>query len=507
MKLATLLAELPQSRIQGPIDGEIGSLCMDSRKAQSGSLFFALSGTATDGNRHVKDAIENGAGAIISEMAPPPAPFSLSRWSSPERPVTWVQTDDALAAMSRLSAVFYGRPSSDLRVVGVTGTNGKTTVTYLLESIFTKVGAPAGVLGTVNYRLRGRTLEAAANTTPLSMDLQRLLSRMKGEGASHVAMEVSSHALALKRVEDVEFDVAIFMNLHQDHLDYHKTPEKYFEAKARLFELLCRTDSRKKNKLGVVNIDDGHGVRMKRRLVDADCLTFGLSEGADVAGTGIVPMMDGTLFRMKYQNREWAVRLKLIGEHNVYNALAAAAACLWLGHPMEKVLSGLESLACVPGRLEPVKAGQDFAVYVDFAHTEAALYNVLSSVRKLSPKRLVTVFGCGGDRDKTKRGPMGAIASELSDHVLLTSDNPRSEDPLRILSEIEAGIKTQGRQNYRMVPDRAEAISEAVKAAQAGDAVVIAGKGHETTQTFRDRTVHFDDRESASEAIKRRLAS
>lgn len=507
MKLSALLSELPGTKIQGPIETEIRSICMDSRKAEDGSLFFALAGAATDGNRHIKDAIENGACAIVSALAPPPAPFSLTRWSSPDAPVTWIQVEDALAAMSRISAVFYGHPSRDMRIVGVTGTNGKTTVTYLLESIFTKVGAPAGVLGTISYRLRGRAFEPAPNTTPLSLDLQRLLARMKAEGATHAAMEVSSHALALKRVEDVEFDVGIFMNLHRDHLDYHKTTEKYFEAKARLFDLLGRADSRKKNRLGVVNHDDSYCLRMKRRLIDADCLTFGLSEGADVLGMGIIPTMDGTLFRMKWQKREWAVRLKLIGEHNVYNALAAASACLWLGHPIEKVLAGLEELACVPGRLEPVKAGQDFSVYVDFAHTDSALENVLNSVRKLGPKRIITVFGCGGDRDRTKRGPMGEVASRLSDFAFLTSDNPRSEDPGAILAEIEQGIKTQGRQNYRMVPDRAEAISEAVKAAGAGDAVVIAGKGHETTQTFRDRTVHFDDRESAAQAIKRRLSS
>ncbi|MBI3549910.1 MAG: UDP-N-acetylmuramoyl-L-alanyl-D-glutamate--2,6-diaminopimelate ligase [Elusimicrobia bacterium] len=506
MKLSQALAGVSGVHASGQLAVEISSVTHDSRKAAADCLFIALAGAKSDGNRFVRDAVAKGAGAVLSELNPPPAPFTLSRRDRPDAPVVWIKAEDALAAMSRVCANFYGHPSSAMAVVGVTGTNGKTTTTYFLESIFAAAGGAPGVLGTVNYRFRGKELEPAPNTTPLSDDLQRLLAKMKASGATHVAMEVSSHALSLKRVDDVDFDVGIFTNLHRDHLDYHKTREAYLEAKARLFDLLSSLGESKKKRAAVINADDPAYSKIRRRVVDRDVVSFGLSDGADLRGLAPATSLDGTVFRMKWKGRERSVRLQLIGAYNVHNALGAAAAALWLGVPEAKVIEGLEALEKVPGRLEPVKGGQPFHVFVDYAHTDSALQNVLDCLAAVPHKRLITVVGCGGDRDATKRGPMGAAACAKSDAVILTSDNPRSEDPMQILFQIEAGVQHAGLQNYKIIQDRKEAIYHAVREARPGDIVLIAGKGHENYQILKDRTIHFDDRETAREAV-RSLAS
>ncbi|MBI4346784.1 MAG: UDP-N-acetylmuramoyl-L-alanyl-D-glutamate--2,6-diaminopimelate ligase [Elusimicrobia bacterium] len=503
MRLAELLTRLHTEAVAGPTDREVRDVAFDSRRVAPDSVFVALPGTKTNGNRFVRDAIDRGALAIVSELDPPPAPFSLTRPGG--KPLTWVRVADATTALGSLAASFYGRPSERLTVVGVTGTNGKTTTTYLLESVFSCAGHATGVLGTVNYRLKGRPLEAAPNTTPLSADLQRLLARMLDAGASHVAMEVSSHALALKRVDDVDFDAAVFTNLTRDHLDYHGTREAYLDAKARLFELLTKLPTAKRARVAVLNRDDASYGRLKHVAEPAKVVSYGLSEGADFLGAGIAASLNGTHFRLAWGGRERTIGLRLIGEHNVYNALGAAAAALSLDVPEQRVVEGLQALALVPGRLEPVEAGQTFRVLVDYAHTDSALDTVLSYLKRIPHRRLVTVFGCGGDRDTTKRGPMGLAATAHSDFVYITSDNPRTEDPLRILRQIEEGIEPSGRKNYKIVPDREAAIQEAVRDAQEGDVVLIAGKGHEATQILKDRAVHFDDREAARSAIRRRL--
>ncbi|MBI4385903.1 MAG: UDP-N-acetylmuramoyl-L-alanyl-D-glutamate--2,6-diaminopimelate ligase [Elusimicrobia bacterium] len=497
-----MLHGLEVRRASGSLTGEILSLCYDSRRAAPGCLFFALPGARTDGNRFAREAIEKGAAAVMSELPQPPAPLIAARRGPGASGVIWIEVENVLEAMSRAAALFYERPSRRLTLLGVTGTNGKTTTTYLLESILARSGASAGVIGTVDYRLRGRPVEKASNTTPLSADLQRLLSQMRARGATHVAMEVSSHALSLHRVDDVDFDVAIFTNLHRDHLDYHKTPERYFEAKARLFDLLCRVDTAKKRRAAVLNADDPKTEPIKRRVVDADVVTYGFDASADVRGLSCHVGLEGTSLRLRHRTGEWLAHLKLIGRFNAANALAAAAAMLWLGHEPRKIIEGLEALSHIPGRLEPVKIRGNFRVFVDYAHTDSALRLVLENVRTLPHRRVLTVFGCGGDRDKTKRGPMGAAACDLSDLAILTSDNPRTEDPRAILYQIEEGIKSAGRQNYKIVPDRREAIAEAIRQAREGDIVLIAGKGHETYQILKDRTIAFDDREVVREILR-----
>ena len=495
--LAELLRGSGPTQVFGRSDVEIKGLRHDSRHVVPGDLFFALPGAKTDGNRHVKDACARGAVAVLSELAPPPPPAALG--------AAWVQAPDSLAAMGAVADAFFGRPSEAMKVIGVTGTNGKTTTTYFLESIVTSCGGLPAVAGTVNHRLGGRVLEKAANTTPISLELLRLFARFRDGGATHAAMEVSSHALALKRVEKIAFDAAVFTNLSRDHLDFHKTQDSYFEAKAHLFELLCRVDSPKKTRVAALNADDPRAPALKRRCVDCNVVLYGLKgDGLDLTARDLDLRLDGASFTLDFRGRRTPARVALAGAHNVYNALASAAAALGLGMPAEGVATGLGALRAVPGRLEPVEAGQKFHVFVDYAHTDSALETVLGHLSKLPHERLITVVGCGGERDRTKRGPMGVAACAASDIVFLTNDNPRGEDPLRILDDIEAGVKQSGLKNYKILPERAEAIEAAIAEAREGDVVLIAGKGHEDYQILKDRTIHFDDRETARAALAKR---
>ena len=500
MELRGVLQGIPDARIYGDPSAEISSISHDSRTISRGGLFLALPGARTDGNRHVKDALGRGAAAVLSELAPPPPPMSLV----PEgalRPAAWVRVADAFAAMGRAADNFFASPASRLCVVAVTGTTGKTTTVYFLESIFSRCGKTPGALGTISHRLAHRTIERACNTTPYSLDLLRLLARMRDGGATHVAMEVSSHALATKRVDEVDFDAAVLTNLQRDHLDFHKTLEAYFEAKARLFELLTKASSSKRGR-AVLNRDDPAFARFARAAAQAPTFTYGFSPESDFRAGGLVLGRRGTSFRLRRAEREWLVQLRLLGRHNVYNALAAAAAAWSLDLSPEGILEGLGALERVPGRLESVEAGQPFSVLVDFAHTDAALASVLEAVGSLPHRRILTVFGCGGDRDAGKRGPMGVAACAASDLAVITSDNPRTEDPAAIIADIEQGIRQSGRENYKIVADRREAIYEAVRLAQPEDVVLIAGKGHEDAQILRDRSVPFDDRETARSALK-----
>lgn len=500
MTLAELVAAVPGAVLRGAADARVDSLSFDSRDVRPGTAFFALPGTKTDGNRFARQAAQSGAVAVVSELAAPPAPMELS---GPRGLVAWVQVPDAAAAMAQAASAFYGDPTASMTAVGVTGTNGKTTVSYLLEAAATRAGRTVGVVGTTGHRLRGRFIEEAKNTTPLSADLMRLLARMREAGANFAALEVSSHALALKRADGVRFDAAVLTNLHSDHLDYHGTREAYLEAKARLFALLERPDALKPRKVAVLNRDDDAYAQFRHRVLAVPCVSFGFSPEADYRADAVVLSQTSTMFNLHAKGgRRLSVRLRLLGEHNVMNALAATAAALELGLDERGVVEGLGALERVPGRLDPVDAGQGFAVLVDFAHTAAALSSVLAAVRRLPHRKVYTVFGCGGDRDRSKRAPMGRAAAEASDFVVATSDNPRGEEPAAILAEVEEGLRAARRENYRIVPDRRDAIREALSLAQAGDVVLIAGKGHETTQTFADRVVPFDDREVAREALK-----
>jgi UDP-N-acetylmuramoyl-L-alanyl-D-glutamate--2,6-diaminopimelate ligase len=495
--LKELLRAISPLRVSGPTDTPIGGLNHDSRLVRPGDLFLALPGSKTDGNRHVKKACEQGAVAVLSELEPPPAPVSF--------PGTWIQVSSAAAAMGKVADRYFGHPSGAMTVIGVTGTNGKTTTTYFLEAIIEACGGVPAVAGTVNYRLRGEAVSKAPNTTPISLELLRLLARFRDSGATHVAMEVSSHALALQRVEEVDFDAAVFTNLTRDHLDFHGSVEEYFEAKARLFELLDRTGNPKKRRAAVINADDARADALRRKVSSTEVILYGFGSKAQLRARIVDSRVDGTRFDMEWHGKSLSAEIALVGMHNVYNALAAAGAALGLGMPEDGVLEGLKRLRFVPGRLEPVEAGQDFKVFVDYAHTDSALETVLEYLRRLPHRKIITVIGCGGERDRTKRGPMGVAACKHSELAMITSDNPRGEDPMAIIADIEAGLKTSGLKNYKILPDRAEAIERAVELAGTGDLVLIAGKGHEDYQILKDRTIPFDDRLVASEAIRRKL--
>lgn len=495
MTLAELLRAAPPLRVSGPVDVPLADLRHDSREVRPGDLFFALPGAKTDGNRHARQALAQGAVAVVSELNPPPPPATLSG--------TWVQVSSVAESMSRFSDAFFNHPSGSLSVIGVTGTNGKTTTTYLLESAVAACGGRPGVAGTVDYRLGGARLLKAVNTTPISLELTRLLARFRDGGASHALLEVSSHALALSRVEAVDFDAAVFLNIARDHLDFHKTAEDYFEAKARLFDLLARPDNPKPLKVAALNADDPRAHSLERRAIGCEIVRFGLTDASkELRGRILSADLNGSRFSLDWRGRKLEGSIRLPGPHNVSNALAAAAAMFGLGHPIEKVLAGLSALKAVPGRLESVDEGQDFHVFVDYAHTDSAVETVLGLLGTLPHKRIITVIGCGGDRDKSKRGPMGAAACRRSDEVILTSDNPRSEEPEAILADIEEGIRAAGLRNYRMVCDRGEAVAAAIALARAGDVVLIAGKGHEDRQILRDRTIAFDDRLAARAALR-----
>ncbi len=495
--LAELLRWVSPIEVRGPKDVQITGLTHDSRTVKPGDLFFALPGSKTDGNRHVRKACELGAVAVVSELAPPPAPLSFAG--------TWIKVSSAVSAMGAMADQFFEHPSGAMTVIGVTGTNGKTTTTYFLESIIKACGGVPAVAGTIDYRLRGEVVSKAPNTTPISLELLRLMARFRDGGATHVAMEVSSHALSLKRVEEVDFDAAVFTNLSRDHLDFHGTVEEYFSAKARLFELLTKVSNKKELRVAAINADDARADSLKRKASGSLVLTYGFRSGADIRADNLQMGRDGSTFEFRFNEKTHKAQIRLVGAHNVSNALGALTASLGLGMPVEKVLAGLKGLLFVPGRLEPIDEGQDFKVLVDYAHTDSALETVLEYLEKLPHSKIITVVGCGGERDRTKRGPMGVAACRHSNLAIITSDNPRGEDPLAIIADIEDGLKKSSLKNYKIEPDRGAAIALAVHSARPGDLVLIAGKGHEDYQILKDRTIPFDDRESARSAVRRKL--
>ncbi len=489
ISLGTLVKSIP---VTGEINPNvlIRHLTHDSRKVAPGSLFFALPGSRTNGFLHAREAIKKGAVAVLSEK---PKPLGVK--------TAWIQTPDPVSAMGKMAAVFFKNPSADMRIIGVTGTNGKTTVTYFLESILKEAKKKTGIIGTISYRGPGISSQTAVNTTPSSLELLAILSKLRDSGATQVAMEVSSHALALGRVEEISFDAAIFTNLKRDHLDFHKTINAYFKAKAHLFELLAR--SKKPSRTAIINADDPRAKKLRPWARNCEVLSYGLKGTRDVSAGHIHSNLDGSRFTLKIGGKNFPAFIKLLGQHNILNALAAAGAAHSLGIPEKFILSGLKKLSCVPGRLEELPVRKPFKIFIDFAHTDSALEAVLKELRPFCQGRLITVFGCGGERDKTKRAPMGEIAAKLSDWVILTNDNPRRENPFKILADIEAGIKKAGQKNYKMIPDRAMAIQEAVALAQARDIILIAGKGHETYQILNDQTIPFNDKDVTKAALKK----
>jgi UDP-N-acetylmuramoyl-L-alanyl-D-glutamate--2,6-diaminopimelate ligase len=476
---------------------EISSVEYNSKKIKNGGLFAAISGFSTDGHSFVGEAVRSGASAVLVSKE------RVSEFSDlKERGVVLLASDNNRRALSKLSASFFGRPCAAVPVIGVTGTNGKTSITYMLESIFKAHGYSPGVIGTVNYRWKNNEIQAS-NTTPESRDLQELFSRMVEDGADVIIIEVSSHALKLSRADDIDFDAAIFTNLTRDHLDLHKTFDDYFNSKKILFRLL--EESIKKKKSAVVNIDDEYGrmIREDNKKYQYATVSVGVNNSADygVRPGSIKSSIDGVGYILDGVIKGLNINLDISGGFQVYNSLCAFAASHQFGIPAEEIQKGLSDLKNIPGRFDRIKSSLGFYVIVDYAHTDDALLNVLRSARDLHPGRVITIFGCGGNRDRTKRPLMGKAAAENSDWAIVTSDNPRNERPEDIISDIVKGINSK---NYEIQPDRKIAIKKGIDMAEKNDLIVIAGKGHENYQIIGDRHLDFDDRELAGSLIRER---
>ncbi|HEY3368320.1 MAG TPA: UDP-N-acetylmuramoyl-L-alanyl-D-glutamate--2,6-diaminopimelate ligase [Symbiobacteriaceae bacterium] len=484
LELGTLLAGDPET--------EIRKVVYDSRKAEPGALFVAIPGFKTDGHTFAAEALARGAVGVVVEHPLPDLP--------PEAAV--LQVASSRKALSGLAARLYGFPSRRLRVIGVTGTNGKTTTTHLIRATLMAAGAKVGMIGTVHNFIGDGELPSGL-TTPQASDVQELMHRMVIAGCSAVVMEVSSEGLDMHRVDDVEFDIGVFTNLTQDHLNYHGTLERYREAKLELFRSLSRGGV-KGLKAAVLNLDDA-ATGFFRDVCTVPVYTYGLSADAMVGARNLDIAPTGSRFLMWMPDGTLEVCLPLAGKFNVYNALAAAAACLAEGVVPQTIKAALEVTTGVAGRMEAVQAGQPFGVFVDYAHSPDGLENVLRTAQGFARGRVIAVFGCGGDRDRSKRPKMGRIAAELADYTIVTSDNPRTEDPEAIVREIEAGVREvrPDRRYYETIVDRTAAIERAVALCGPDDVLIIAGKGHETYQIFKDKTIDFDDRAVARRVIER----
>jgi UDP-N-acetylmuramoyl-L-alanyl-D-glutamate--2,6-diaminopimelate ligase len=462
----------------------IGGLDYDSRRVGRDFLFFAFPGSRTDGRQFAEDALARGAVAVAGESE---APAGLA--------APWIQVEHGRQALALAARNYYGKPDERLGLTGITGTNGKTTTAYLIDSVLRAAHHTTALIGTIEYHLAGRVLPAV-NTTPESLDLVRLFAELERAGGTHATLEISSHALALGRVYGLHFHTAVFTNLTRDHLDFHGAMEAYFAAKQALFEGAGGPPPR----FAVLNRDDEYARHLK---VDpkTEVFWYGLGRKRDLRALHISSGFHGLRFDVQYGKLRFAVESPLIGRINVYNILAACGAGLSYGIAPESIAQGIAGLHAVPGRFERVDEGQPFVVVVDYAHTDDALRNVIAVARGLDPKRVITLFGCGGDRDRTKRPLMGQAAAEASDFVVLTSDNPRSEDPLAIMNDALVGIRRVD-VSHVVEPDRATAIARVLKEARAGDIVILAGKGHETYQVLKDKTIPFDDRVVAREVLR-----
>ena len=488
MQLKTLASSIPVRQVIGTLDRAVESIAYDSRRVQRNGLFVALRGEKTDGHQFLEQAIERGASVIVTER------------EEKQPRVTCLVVDDTRSALAALAAAFYGWPATKLKLAAVTGTNGKTTTTFLIKHICEKAGLRCGLIGTVRYEIGERILPAT-RTTPESLDLQELLAQMANAGCRAAAMEVSSHALAQERTRGLEWDVAVFTNLTQDHLDFHGTMENYFESKAKLFAQLAQ-QKKKQKPVAIVNIDDRYGEQLLGKIdKKISVVTFGMSARADFRASNYRMEFGGTSYQLDARGKSYLVRVPLIGRFNVANSLAALAAANALGLSLRETVLSLGKSPQVPGRLEAVPAKRQFQVFVDYAHTPDALLNVLKTLRELEPRRLIVVFGCGGDRDRQKRPLMGEVVDRHADLAIITSDNPRKEDPNAIIAEVEKGFRAD---HYEKIPDRTEAIRRAIELAQPRDIVLIAGKGHENYQEFADHTVPFDDIQVARRALEDR---
>ncbi|WP_416731448.1 UDP-N-acetylmuramoyl-L-alanyl-D-glutamate--2,6-diaminopimelate ligase [Fictibacillus sp. JL2B1089] len=484
MELKELLTYLVNYEMDIQANPEITSIEMDSRKAGKGCLFVCMEGLLFDGHDFAETVANKGAAAVLAEK-------------DIDVDIPVIKVKNTKKALAVLADAFYGHPSQKLHLIGITGTNGKTTTSHLIEKVLRDAGKNTGMIGTIEMKIKDQSFKVA-NTTPDSLFLQNAFYQMTEEKVEAAVMEVSSHALVQGRVWGCDFDIAVFTNLTQDHLDYHKNMEEYQFAKSLLFSQMGNTYNRSDRKVAVLNNDDPAS-KMFERVTSAQVVSYGIDNDSDVRATDILIGAQGTTFTLKTPIGSREVTLKLIGKFSVYNVLAATTACLLSGLDLDEILASLKEVTGVSGRFEPVIAGQDFTVIVDYAHTPDSLENVLRTIKEFATGKITAIVGCGGDRDKTKRPLMAGIAANLADHAIFTSDNPRTEDPLQILKDMEEGVDDG---NYVTIPDRKKAIEHAVEKASANDVILIAGKGHETYQIIGKDILEFDDRIVAREAIK-----
>lgn len=482
MKLEQLIKDIDYEIKQGSSSTEVKSIKYDSRTVEKGDLFVCVTGFQTDGHKYARSAVEKGASVIVAERMAD----GMDREG-----LTVVITENTRKALALISAAYYGYPSERMNVIGVTGTNGKTTTTYLIKTILDRLGNKTGVVGTIGNMIGDRKLHAE-RTTPESLELQELFHEMAEEGVTHAVMEVSSHSLALDRVAGVKYSTAVFTNLTQDHLDFHKTMENYMKAKGILFSMADKA---------VINMDDEAGKYM-RSMARGEIITTGIDhEDADLHAENISITADGVSYTLDYDGKQYPVKLNIPGRFSIYNSLGAIGACLLNGVSMGDILEGLSLNKGVAGRFQSIPNDLGITAIVDYAHTPDGLVNILDTAHEFAKGRIITVFGCGGDRDRTKRPLMAKAVGERSDFAIITSDNPRTEDPKAILDDVEVGI-IPTKCPYHKIVDRREAINEAIRMAKKDDVVIVAGKGHEDYQIFPDRTIHFDDAEEITKACE-----
>lgn len=485
MRIKELIKSLDTAENYSNLENfEVCGISCNSKQVSDNFIFIAIKGAREDGNRYIDEAINRGAKAVIFQG-------QGVRVKGQDKKINLIKVHDTRKASARLAAEFYGHPSSKIKVIGITGTNGKTTVSYLIEALLKGAGFLPSVIGTINYRFKERIIPSK-NTTPGPIELESILADMLKEGASHSVMEISSHALDQDRITGINFHSAIFTNLTQDHLDYHKTLENYFNTKAKLFKHIGPAS------FVVLNNDDRYARRIKK-MTKASIITYGIENKAWVMAKKIKFDSLHTEFGLLSPQGKINLTSRLVGRHNVYNILAAVAWALQEGIDISIIKSVIAGFHLVPGRLERIDFDGNFRVFVDYAHTEDALRNIIKTLRHLTKRRIIVVFGCGGERDKTKRPKMGRVVSELADYAIITNDNPRWEDPREIINDIKQGIR---KTNYCVIPERRWAIKKSLSLAKTGDIVLIAGKGHEDCQIIKDKVIHFNDREVIKECLR-----
>ncbi|QZY57187.1 UDP-N-acetylmuramoyl-L-alanyl-D-glutamate--2,6-diaminopimelate ligase [Crassaminicella profunda] len=483
MKLKELIKNLSIVDIMGEVDLEVEGIAYDSRKVEKNYIFVCVVGMKTDGHTYIDQAIKTGATVLI-----------VQKDISPIKGVTIIKVEDSRKTLAKVSSNFFQNPTANMDIVGVTGTNGKTTITHLIKNILEKSGMNTGLIGTISHQILDKEYKAN-NTTPESLELQKMFKEMKDLKVNACAMEVSSHSLVLDRVEGINFKIGVFTNLTRDHLDFHESIENYKNAKAKLFYQTTLAN--------IINIDDTYGEEIAKEvnLLDTKLITYGIKRKADIYAEDIYISPKGAEFTLITPKFRGNIRIATPGMFSVYNALAAMAVCYVLGFEYEQIKKGIESIEGVAGRFESVQNEKNHTIIVDYSHTPDALENALKTIKEFVEGKIITVFGCGGDRDKVKRPMMGEIAGKLSDFCIITSDNPRSEEPNSIIKDIEVGIKKTNCK-YKMIVDRKEAIKEAIKNSNQKDIVLIAGKGHETYQILGDKIIDFDDRKIAQEILR-----